>query len=115
MTRYTYETDIDLSDDGDRETEVKVSFTVAWGSPESGRFGPPENYDPGSGSVVEDIRVEAIDGRPVNDGDAATVLEIVARLQADHTELMLDEAAEERAADRERAEEYRAEARREAW
>lgn len=47
------------------ENEATVSFSVAWGSPESGRSGPPENYDPGSDSVVEAVRVEMIDGLPL--------------------------------------------------
>lgn len=45
------------------EIEVAVSYTVAWGAPERGRFGPPENYDPGSPDDLEDIRIENVDGR----------------------------------------------------
>ncbi len=57
--RFTQTFDLDGS-----EREVTYSFTVAWGSPESGRFGPPENYDPGAGDVVEGISVLLIDGKP---------------------------------------------------
>lgn len=63
--RYTYGTCISFGDDGEPgycEVDVEVSYEVAWGSPETGRFGPPEDYDPGSPSIVEDIRVETVDG-----------------------------------------------------
>ena len=35
------------------ENEYEVSYTITPGTPESGRFGPPERYDPGSGPEVE--------------------------------------------------------------
>jgi hypothetical protein len=63
--RYTYASTIQF--DGDEpfaELEVEVSYEVAWGSPESGRWGPPEDYDPGSASVVEAVRVETINDQP---------------------------------------------------
>lgn len=64
--RYTYATCLNWGgDEPTAEIEVEVSYTVAWGSAETGRFGPPEDYDPGSPDAVEDLRVEKIDGRPV--------------------------------------------------
>jgi hypothetical protein len=54
MSGYRYATTVAFLDD---ELEVEVAFDVAWGSPETGRFGPPEHYDPGSGDVVEDVRL----------------------------------------------------------
>ena len=55
--RYTYATTLNWGGDTPTaEIEVEVSYTVAWGSAETGRFGPPENYDPGSADLVEDIR-----------------------------------------------------------
>lgn len=62
--RYTYEATVQFGGlKEDREFDVKVSFSVAWGSPECGRFGPPEDYDCGSPDEVEDIRVETIEGK----------------------------------------------------
>lgn len=63
--RYTYATELSFGgDEPTWEGEVEVSFTVEWGSPPTGMSGPPENYDPGSGTLIEDIRVETIDGKP---------------------------------------------------
>ncbi len=67
MTRYRYATTLTwtgFNDEVTGEIEVEVEFSVAWGSPESGRFGPPERYDPGSPHEVEDIKVLTIDGKP---------------------------------------------------
>ena len=46
------------------EIEVECAYSVAWGSPASGHHGPPEDYDPGAGDVVEDIRILTVDGKP---------------------------------------------------
>lgn len=63
--RYTYATTLSWGGDTPTaEVEVEVSFTVAWGSAESGRFGPPENYDPGAPDEVEDVRLEKVEGKP---------------------------------------------------
>ena len=51
-------------DEPTAEMEVECSYSVAWGSPESGRFGPPEDYDPGAGDVVEDIKILTVGGKP---------------------------------------------------
>jgi hypothetical protein len=105
--RYTYAASLSWGgDEPTAELEVEVSFSVAWGSPESGRFGPPEDYDPGCGSVVEDIRVEKINGRPYADfhrdegrpGSAMSA--IIDKLEMDHEQDMLAEAAEDDAARR---------------
>jgi hypothetical protein len=102
--RYTYATCLSWGgDEPTAELEVEVSFSVAWGSPESGRFGPPENYDPGSGSVVEDIRVEKIDGLPVTQWEAesteympgSTVEAILQKLEMDHEEEMISGATQD--------------------
>lgn len=117
--RYTYATCLNWGgDEPTAELEVEVSFTVAWGSPESGRFGPPEHYDPGSGSVVEDIRVHTVESmeRPWRlhpGGDDALVAEIIAKLEMDHEAEMLAEAAEEEAAAHDDAMERRWEEQRE--
>lgn len=37
----------------DQETELSVDYTISGGSEPSGMFGPPEDYDPGSGWEVE--------------------------------------------------------------
>ena len=71
--RYTYSTCLNWGGDVPTcEIDVTVSFTVSPGSPETGRFGPPELYDPGSPAEVEDIQVESIDGRPVERAPACS-------------------------------------------
>lgn len=108
-------------DEPTAELEVEVSFEVSPGSSETGRFGPPEHYDPGSPAVVEDIRVEKIDGLPVAEWEArsteyvrgSTVAAIIDKLEMDHEAEMLAEAAEQDAADADEAAERAYEARRE--
>lgn len=122
--RYTYATTLAFSTGDVPETdevEVEVSFTVAWGSPETGRFGPVESYDPGSASEVEDIKLLTVNGKPrpwgmysgyVRNEDDEFEADVIDKLEAHHDD-MLREAAEIEA-DREiQAQEYRAEARRE--
>lgn len=101
--RYTYAASLSWGgDEPTAELEVEVSFSVAWGSSESGRYGPPENYDPGGPSVVEDIRVETIDGLPVAKWVAesteympgSTITAIIDKLEMDHEAEMIAEAAE---------------------
>lgn len=102
--RYTYACTITFGQDGEpgySEVEVEVSYSVAWGSPESGWFGPPENYDPGSGDVVEDIRLEKVKGKPrpwnmgygfLSDDDFAT--DCIEKIEGDkhHYDAMVAEA-----------------------
>ena len=119
--RYTYATCLNWGgDEPTAELEVEVSFSVAWGSPESGRFGPPEDYDPGSGAVVEDIRVHTVESmeRPWRlhpGGDDALAAEIIAKLEMDHEAEMLAEASEDETAAYDDAMERRAEERRESF
>lgn len=124
MTRtYTYEATVCLGSDEGSEFDVKASFTVAWGSPETGRFGPVEGYDPGSADEIENVRILEVEGKAsgwsqyagdmLSDGQVAEVL--IDALITDHAERMLHEAAEEDDGRREQAAEYRAEARREAF
>lgn len=51
-------------DEPTAELEVQCSFSVAWGQPESGRFGKPEDYDCGAPDMVEDIKILSVDGKP---------------------------------------------------
>lgn len=119
--RYTYATTLSWGgDEPTAELEVEVSFSVAWGSPGTPTpyLGPVENYDPGSGSVIEDIRVETVESmeRPWRlhpGGDDALAAEIIAKLEMDHEDEMLAEASEEEAADADEAAERRYEAARE--
>ena len=65
MSRYFYSTTLSFGgDEPTAELELSVSYSVAWGSPESGRYGPPEDYDPGAGDVVEDIKILTVGGKP---------------------------------------------------
>jgi hypothetical protein len=98
--RYFYSTCLMFGTDGEAdhvELDVTVSFTVARGSPESGRYGgPPENYDPGSPDEVEDVRL--VEG---NAGlSAEQELVVLSRLEDDvHTAAMAEIAREADAAD----------------
>jgi hypothetical protein len=118
MTRYHYTTSVSFGgDEPAAEFEVTLSYTVAWGSPETGRFGPPEDYDPGSGDLVEDIRVEKIDGkaRPwwwiygTDDERAATIIDHIGDKLDDE---LIANAVEHGEYERDQAAEMRAEARR---
>lgn len=70
---YKFSTCLSFGTDGEadyREIDVTISYNVAWGSPESGRFsGPPEDYDPGSASEIEDIAVVELDSRTPDGSD----------------------------------------------
>lgn len=109
-TRYRYATTLAFGDDGEpgyAEVDVEVSYTVAWGSPETGAgyMADPYKYDPGSPDVVEDVRLELVHGRrrPWNLGDgwvpeASQEEMILARFDSDaHQEAMLQEAREREA------------------
>ena len=61
--RYTYACTLAWGGDvPTAEIEVECSYSVAWGSPETGRNGPPELYDPGGASCVEDIKILTVNG-----------------------------------------------------
>lgn len=120
---FTHYTTVNLGNDEGSEFEVTLTFTVAWGSPETGRFGRPEDYDPGCGSEVEDIKVVEINSLTSGWGDAfACGFEtdkqvadaIIEALTDADLDRMLVEASEEAAADAIEAAEYRAESRRDA-
>lgn len=59
-TTYKYCATIEL-DDG-HEVEATVSYEVYWGQPESGNYGPPEDYDPGCPDEIEDVKIIKYDG-----------------------------------------------------
>ena len=91
-------------DEPTAELEVECSYSVAWGSPESGRFGPPEDYDPGAGDVVEDIKILTVGGKPwpvsISYGyqtEAQDHEMLVDRLESDHESDMIAAAVEEEA------------------
>lgn len=120
---YHYEGTVCLGADEGSEFEVKASYTVAWGSPAAGYFGPIEGYDPGSASEVEDVKILTVEGQTSGWGERyafgfetdAQIAEIlVDALLNQHADRMLHEAAEEDDSHREAAAEYRAEARAEA-
>lgn len=120
---FTHYTTVNLGNDEASEFEVALTFTVAWGSPETGRFGRVEDYDPGSDSEVEDIKVVEINGLTSGWGEAfACGFEtdqqiadaIIEALTDADFDRMLVEASEEAAADAVEAAEYRAESRRDA-
>lgn len=117
MTRYRYATTLSFGTDGEpdyAEVEVEVSYTVAWGSPGTGRpyYGPVELYDEGSPDEVEDIRLELVEGRPrpfprfASDRDAEML--VIEALSPDDIESMLQEARDREAAWADDAADYRA-------
>lgn len=122
--RYTYATTLSWGgDEPTAEVEVEVSYEVAWGSPEVGRYGPPEHYDPGSGDVIEDIRLERVEGKPrpwgmyygyVANEDDAFATDCIEKLEGSdrHIEAMINEASEVEAGERADTEERRWEDRR---
>lgn len=122
-TRYRYATTLAWGGDvPTAEVDVEVSFTVAWGSPETGRFGPVEGYDPGSPDEVEDIRLETVNGkaRPwgmysgyVANEDDEFEQEVIWKLEDQHAD-MIAEAVEAEAALRDDAMERRWDEQREA-
>lgn len=121
--RYTHETTVCLDTSGDYDDsadfDVKVEFSVAWGSAPSGEYGPPENYDPGSASEVEDIKVVSVEGLTEGWGKAfafgyQTDDEIAsAMIDALDEDDLLASAREEEADAAVRADEERGESRRE--
>ena len=53
-----YSTTAERDPGGDRPVvEYEATYTITPGTPESGRFGPPERYDPGSPPEVELVDV----------------------------------------------------------
>lgn len=66
MTKtYTFTTTLSWGGDTPTaELEIECSYSVVWGSPETGRFGPPEDYDPGAPDLIEDIKILSVDGAP---------------------------------------------------
>lgn len=127
--RYTYEATVCLDTSGDYDDsadfDVKAEFSVAWGSAPSGEYGAPENYDPGSASEVEDIKVLTVEGLTEGWGksfafgyqtDQQIADTIIAALDDDD---LLASAREEEADAAVRADEDRAERRaedaREGW
>lgn len=102
--RYRYATTLTWGGDTPTaEVEVEVSFTVAWGTPERGNYGPVESYDPGSPSEVEDVRLEKVEGksRPwgmysgyIANEDDEFQTEVVEMLEAHHADMILEAVAE---------------------
>lgn len=102
--RYRYATCLNWGGDvPTAEVEVVVSFAVTWGSPEAGRFGPPELYDPGSPDEVEDIRLELVEGnaRPwgmysgyVSNEDDEFEQEVIEKLDSHHADMIAEAAME---------------------
>ena len=111
--RYNYSTCLSFGTDGEAdycEIDVTVSFAVVWGEPETG-----PTYacggTPATGDLVEDIRVETIDGKPAVTGDAITRAAILAEFETgDHDADLLAEAAAVAAADAAYADDLRREA-----
>lgn len=112
--RYTFSTVIE---DHEAEVEIGVTFSaeVTFGTPERGRFGPPELYDPGEPGRVEAIRIETLDGADASTWPAEVVARVRKAIEADEEGLgvFLEQAEEREAARADAAAESRAEARRE--
>jgi hypothetical protein len=99
-TRYRYATCLAWGGDvPTAEVEVEVSYTVAWGSPETGAgyMADPYLYDPGSPDEVELVMLELIDGQPGPFDQEAEAM-ILQEIAQHHTEAMLEEARAREAA-----------------
>lgn len=105
--KYTYTGVVETPGD-EIEMEVAVTYTVSWGTPESGNYGPPENYDPGSPDEIEDIEILTIDGEPYT-GTPARIW-VLAMMETYHED-MIDEAIKDSGPDpddmRDRRDDYR--------
>jgi hypothetical protein len=73
--RYITERTIDLGAIG--EVDCTVTYGYCAGTPESGRFGLPENYDPGSDSEfdVDSIKYKGVELKTLFSEDGLTELE----------------------------------------
>ena len=116
--RYTYETSLNRGgDEPTWEGEVKVSFTVIPGEPETG-----PTYacggTPAVGAQIEDIKLETVEGKPrpwcmyagyIADEDNVFEREVVEELECSETHIaeMLREAAEIEIAEKDDAAENR--------
>lgn len=104
--RYTYATTLSWGDGmATAEVEVEVSYTVVWGSPET-----PPAYShgglPADPTLVEDIRLELVEGKPrpwgmydgyiANEDDEFAVV-CIEKIEGSeyHLEAMINEAGDE--------------------
>ena len=95
-THYTYATpmscDVAGANPDADEINVSVSYSVAWGTPETGRgyMADPYKYDPGSGDEIEDLRLLSINGErgPFDQEAEAMILQEIAQ---NHGESMIEE------------------------
>lgn len=100
-----YKTNIIIVDGYDEDTMIElnllVNYTFNPGTPESGRFGPVENYDPGSGDevVIDEKSIKIYDagverGEPLELPQWLAVV-IAQKLTDSHEEIMAEEARDE--------------------
>lgn len=101
-TRYRYTTELPLGDMtsfGRAAAEVQVSYSVDWGSPETGAgyMADPYLYDPGAPDEIEELTLDLVDGKPgpFDQEAEAMVLQDIAQ---NHKEAMLEEARQTEAA-----------------
>ena len=96
-SKHTYRTTIEMFIGGydlaNVELEISFSFTPA--TPESGRFGPVENYDPGSGHVVEDVVVTPADPKQELPAWIVDMIEASEEIRAEMIENALDQIGED--------------------
>lgn len=110
MTRHSYSACVSFGTDGEddyNEIDVTVSYTVNWGRAET-----PPAYDhgglPAEASEVDDIRVEAINGKPPVTGDCLTVEAVICELNSGrHDDDLLSSANEQELARREDVADHR--------
>jgi len=110
MTRYTFSTCLSFGTDSEAdyiEIDVTVSYVVHAGRPETP---PAYNHGglPAEPAEVDDIRVEAIKGKPPVTGDRMTVDAVVCEFEnGRHNAALLAAAADEEAYRREEAADVR--------
>lgn len=114
MSRYTFTACVSFGTDGEAdyvELDATVSYAVIWGSPAD-----PWGDDPGSGDEIDDIRLDAVDGRPFTGSAtyAALIVDEVERCcEADMIASASETAGHDHAAALDRRDEGRAERLRE--
>ena len=99
---YTYSCTLSWGgDEPTAELDIECSYSVEWGTPESGRFGKVEDYEPGEADMIGEIKILTVNGKrwPVDlsygfqtsEQDHAMLVE---KLENEHDEDMISSAAD---------------------
>ena len=114
--RVEYAAEFDICERGDDHSfggiVLNMLFDVTFGTPETGRSGPPEHYDPSSGDEVRLVSAQACDAEgALADLHSAFHEMLAQQWLARNEETIISEAFEQARAGYERAMEFQAEQR----